>query len=291
MRKHLLPYFLLRILKKIKLLKYVKLNAIIYIEGGIAKIPVNKGVGYPNLFLHQDCFTPLFRKFCPENRGSFVDIGTNIGQTLLKAIDRSINYVGFEPNPICFSYIKELILINNYGNCRVENFALSDKEQKLVLRMNENSDASASVVESLRPNYFVDSQVINCIPYDSLYLDNQLSFVKIDVEGAELEVLAGMKESISRYKPLILCEVLDSFSSEVLEFTQDRASKVCALLKEIGYQAIQLNQAKNKLKSFKLLDSITIKQWTLESYDLNDYLFFHTSKQAEVLSALKTLCV
>lgn len=282
----------MRILKKLKLLKFVKLNTIVYIEGEIAKIPVNKGVGYPNLFLHQDCFTPLFRKFFPENCGSFVDIGANVGQTLLKikAINKSINYVGFEPNPICFTYIKELIVINNYENCSVENLALSDKEQKLVLRMNENADASASVVESLRPNYYVDKQVINCISYDSIYLEKRISFVKIDVEGAELEVLTGMKESINKYKPLILCEVLDSFSYDVLEFTQDRASKVCTLLKEAGYQIVQLNQAEKKLKSFKLLDSITIKEWTLESYNLNDYLFFHTSKQTEVLSALKTLC-
>jgi Methyltransferase FkbM domain len=52
-----------------------------------------------------------------------------------------------------------------------------------------------------------------------------VSFVKIDVEGAELRVLAGGHNAIQRDRPLVLCELLQPFQrrfgsscQEVLDF-------------------------------------------------------------------------
>ena len=41
----------------------------------------------------------------------FIDVGVNVGQTLLKlkSISSEINYLGFEPNPNCVNYLKNLI--------------------------------------------------------------------------------------------------------------------------------------------------------------------------------------
>ena len=47
--------------------------------------------------------------------GAFIDVGVNLGQTLLKvaAIDPGRAYVGFEPNPACVDYVWKLIETNN----------------------------------------------------------------------------------------------------------------------------------------------------------------------------------
>ena len=67
--------------------------------------------------------------------------------------------------------------------------------------------------------------------YQSIYLDKTVSFIKIDVEFAEYEVLKGMEKAIEKHQPIITCEVLDSHNLEVLDLTQKRATKLCEMLK------------------------------------------------------------
>ena len=73
------------------------------------------------------------------------------------------------------------------------------------------------------------------IDYDRYYGDEKITFVKIDVEGAEYEVLKGMEQSLSKHRPAIACEILDSYSDEVLGFTMERATAVCTLMKSLDY--------------------------------------------------------
>src|SRR5262245_40272959 len=51
-----------------------------------------------------------------RTKGAFIDVGVNVGQTLVKvksiSIDRS--YIGFEPNPACLYYVGELIKQNQF---------------------------------------------------------------------------------------------------------------------------------------------------------------------------------
>lgn len=199
-------------------------------------------------------------------------------------------YLGFEPNVTCYNYLSSLIKINGFEGCYLENLALSDKKQELLLGMNEATDASASLVSNLRPGYFTESILINSIPFDDFENSQKVAFVKIDVEGAELDVLMGMKKTIEKFHPIIVCEVLDSFSATVLDFTQNRAYNLCDLLSRLGYNIIQLEQNGKKLKSFKKIDIIKIRQWTLESYNLNDYVFCHKSSQADVENKLAKIC-
>ena len=52
--------------------------------------------------------------------------------------------------------------------------------------------------------------------------------VKIDVEGAELAVLAGMSETIAAHRPAIICELHDTHAAFV------------AAIEACGYRAINL---------------------------------------------------
>ena len=58
--------------------------------------------------------TQWLESLLPVRTGVFLDIGVNLGQTLLKvkAIDPQRPYVGFEPNPACVFYLHELISMN-----------------------------------------------------------------------------------------------------------------------------------------------------------------------------------
>ena len=52
----------------------------------------------------------------------------------------------------------------------------------------------------------IEEKEIEIVSLDSLSFDNPIAFVKVDVEGLELEVLKGMMKTIKKHKPIMLLE-------------------------------------------------------------------------------------
>ncbi|MBD2752577.1 FkbM family methyltransferase [Spirosoma validum] len=283
--------FFLRVLKKVGLLKYVTVNFPIVFNQKKITIPLRKEIGYPNVFIEEDFLLKLMHLFLPAKPGVFVDVGVNIGQTLLKikTVDRDRKYIGFEPNGVCVDYTTDLIRLNKYSHCEVRNYALSDRNKRAKLALNELTDASASIIANLRPDYFKDSILIDCISFDESGITEPVSIIKIDVEGAELEVITGMQQAIDAFHPLIVCEVLDCYSAEVLDFTQKRADCLCRLLNKHDYIIFQLHQDKKRIRKFERVESINISLWSPASYKLNDYLFCHAEFEQSMIGLLNQL--
>jgi hypothetical protein len=49
---------------------------------------------------------------------------------------------------------------------------------------------------------------------------NKIDLVKIDAEGAEVEILEGMKETIERYKPILIVEVFQRNLEKTLKLVR-----------------------------------------------------------------------
>lgn len=282
-----------RIFRKLKVLPYLNVTRTILFAGHAIEIPIMNEVGYPNLFLEPNWLYPLINNFFTADGEGFVDVGANIGQTLIaiKAANRQIRYVGFEPSVICCFYLKKLIEANTFSDCQVYNFALSDSLKETVLETNGEADPTGSIVTALRPLFFSRRESVFSIDYDQLLTEQKITCVKIDVEGGELETLQGMQTLISRDRPYILCEILDSFSADVLLFTQQRVDEVCTLLQKHAYAIIQLVQdnTTNKIISFNEKRAIHITQWCKESLQLNDYIFYPVEKRTHIIDILTKL--
>jgi FkbM family methyltransferase len=72
---------------------------------------------------------------------------------------------------------------------------------------------------------------VECVSIDALVSDGRVpppTVVKIDVEGAELDVLAGMRETIAIHQPAIICELHDTHAAFV------------AAMDACGYRVINL---------------------------------------------------
>jgi hypothetical protein len=55
-------------------------------------------------------------------------------------------------------------------------------------------------------------------PLDNLQFEGPICFVKIDVEGMELDVLAGARQLLEKHRPAIAIEVIDKHDRQLWEW-------------------------------------------------------------------------
>lgn len=213
-------------------------------RGTPVRVPFLFGNGFQNLEIGEMWLFDVLQRLLATRPGAFLDVGVNLGQTLLKVklVDRDRHYVGLEPNPQCVHYAQQLIARNQFPNCTIVPVALSSSHRVLKLFSKADADPSASVVEGFRePHRYSRAQYVPAIEGDELVktvgLEN-LAVIKIDVEGGELEVLQGLSQTVRRFQPYILCEVLPVFdpSSAVGQLRLQRQQELQGVLAREGYQ-------------------------------------------------------
>lgn len=240
----------LKIANRLGLLSYLNGNGKITVEGSAIHIPVMGKLGYGNLQLSEPWMTQVLKNLKPVFNGHFVDIGVNVGQTLIKAyaVYKDVQYIGFEPNAYCVHYVQELVKLNRYPNCHIVPVGIADKTGLLKLHFfyDDDSDPSASLLDNFRPEQAIDH--FQYVPvFDQANLNDFLpqkpnSIVKIDVEGAELEVLKGMQVWANAFRPIILIEILPAYNAENT-FRIKRQEQLQELLKNWGYQIYRLKKS------------------------------------------------
>lgn len=252
------------------------------------KIPVINNIGLANFAgSEDDWFLQLVKSINLPEGSSFIDVGVNVGQSLIAFRScRNNPYYGFEPSPHCAFYINKLIKANRLQNIHLLPVGLSSATAVLKFYCKAAADSSATTVGELRPGHYSEEDVsyVPVFPFDELDLGeiNDISFIKIDVEGAELEVLTGFKETLQKYNPVIACEVLDCHSAATnLSVLQERAGKLVELIKSLNYSIYRIRPEKGL--NFDKIEEIILKQYDSQSQYLNDYLFLPSTRKIEEL--------
>ncbi|MES2915500.1 MAG: FkbM family methyltransferase [Pseudomonadota bacterium] len=178
--------------------------------------------------------------------GTFVDVGANLGQTLGKvlAVDPDRSYLGFEPQIGACHYIHAFLTANGLRNARVLPFGLSDKTGLMSFWSAGEADTMASLVDEGQGK--TQSVVMTRIGDEVLSeLDiGDIAAIKIDVEGAEYQVLRGFERTLSTIGPPIIFEVLanvdaDGFTdlpAEHVKANSERANTLHTYLTSLGYR-------------------------------------------------------
>jgi FkbM family methyltransferase len=147
---------------------------------------------------------------------TILDIGAHHGYyTLLasKAVGGNGRIIAFEPSPKERGRLGEHLRLNNCENVRVEPFALEATEEKRELYLVEGAE---DYCNSLRPP--VVHAGTTTITVQTTTLDrflgaeqiDKVDFIKMDVEGAELNVLKGAGELLAKSpRPVWLIELFD----------------------------------------------------------------------------------
>jgi len=204
---------------------------------------------------HDPWLNSLLGSLLLSRPGAVLDVGANIGQTMLKvlALDANRRYIGFEPQLACAAVIDRFIRSNRLQNFNVFSFGLSNENAVVQLQsQNGEFDSTASMVKGFRPEWFYQSSRFISVRHgDEVIKDLNLesvALIKIDVEGAELEVLQGLRGTIQRFRPAIIFEVLNSFlratgqplDQPTTEFRLARIRTMETLLSDLGYDLAQI---------------------------------------------------
>ena len=162
-----------------------------------------------------------------------MDIGAHHGYYTL-AFSRLVGPTGFvysfEPLASNYRNLTRNVIKNDLGNVSTFEMAISDKIGEVPF-----SDSSNTYANTLEQGSTVfsgsETTVVSCIDLDTFSSDYRVAkvdFLKIDVEGHELEVLHGAAATIRRYKPTVYLATHDNHKAGI--------SKEClAFMLEMNY--------------------------------------------------------
>lgn len=182
------------------------------------------------IYQHRDFYeteTLAFLKLHYKQFESVIDIGTNIGNHLLYWCSEmgTKQVICFEPNDFNRAVLLKNIELNHLQpivtvhSCAVgaeggkgvqSNFTLGNTGMNRVDKVSDA--ATASTIEIKRLDDFAV---------------NNVDFIKIDVEGFEVDVLKGAAGTLTKHKPVLMIEVFASSKKEV-----------DALMQQYGYRAL-----------------------------------------------------
>lgn len=169
----------------------------------------------------------------------YVDIGANIGWTTLLA-SRAVGHEGLvlaiEPGFLALHRLTQNLMLSEARNVVVASLAAGrgySLEALSLLTIN-NVGASRLTLADDRPSqaaWVVDvADIVSRI-------GRAPKLIKIDVEGFEYEVLAGLAPVFTHTRPLVVCELTDAF----LRDRGHNVRELLALMESFGYRARRLD--------------------------------------------------
>ena len=180
----------------------------------------------------------LIKSLVNKDRDS-IDIGANLGLFTYFMSRASKHVFAFEPNPYPLGNLKSLV----DKNVTILPIALGNNDGPIKIKIPHHENGWSSNGASLsprseEPGKFIE---IQCRKLDSLNINN-IGLIKIDVEGFEIEVLKGAKETILRNKPTMIIE------NESVH-TED-TNQLFLIMHELGYNKYFCN-SKGELKKIE----------------------------------------
>jgi FkbM family methyltransferase len=224
----------------------------------------------------------VFSKLDPSTSAfkttSVIDVGANIGNHSLYFAERFGQVYSIEASPKTFALLCFNVEHSGYSNITPIQAALGETGGKLMFAEHRNFAGSSGIIDpsskrsdDLREQpgriFEVDVKTGDSVlsHYDML----PVSLIKIDVEGFERSVLAGLRETIEAFHPMILVEQL---ANEVQTGTSDTVD----LLRQWGYDKFYSPESICKIKSrhMRLLSKL-LRGDTIELLSIDTFLARH----------------
>lgn len=189
------------------------------------------------LELYDSIFVEKIYDFNTANSAPhIIDAGSNIGIATLFFKDKypAANIICFEPDPYNFTMLKQNISINNLTNVTAIEAALSKNFGDILFygQIGEGTDTRGNSISQLwGEQRITNSNVkIKAVKLSS-YINNQIDLLKLDIEGAEQQVIEEITDKLHLIKYLII----EVHEAEGVYFNNSLAA-ICAILKNNNFE-------------------------------------------------------
>lgn len=225
---------------------------------------------------YEPLITRLLISFGSTSR-VFLDVGSNIGfycALLAKSFPALVVH-GVEPNPELWNRWEKNQEINALkGRCVLHRAGLATIDEDIAFYVPLVTGSGGGSRKVLHPEEPQKEITVSLRKPDSLALPEDLSLVKIDVEGAEYDVIRALESRLSRSKPTIIIELLRKWMAPFNSHPQD----VIEILRGLGYKSYAVG-----------IDVISpieeINSQTLET----NFLFIHKENKGHMANSLRFL--
>jgi FkbM family methyltransferase len=221
------------------------------------------------LYFHHDLSaaveTQIFRTMLqPED--VVVDAGAHIGVFSLVAAKYARRVHAFEISPSTTNYLRRNLELNPAlaRKITVHTLGLAEEPGEVVLYNSAEHPGLASLQPLNREDEYCEPVQVTTL--DVHLADQPVSWIKIDVEGAELNVLRGATRHLAATRPWLLFEMFEEY--------QRRFGASCAeldrFLSERGYRGYQLHEAQGSHMGWRLTPLVLAH---LDTVQVNNVLY------------------
>jgi len=192
-----------------------------------------------------DLLTKKIIRRCCHEKSNCVDVGAHRGEVLhwfLKDAPHGTHFA-FEPLPFLFKFLKRKY--RSKANCKLYPIALYDEKGTASFNYVISNPAYSGLKKR---SYDTKNERDTTIEVETDVLDNiipsnlKIDFMKLDVEGAELNVLKGAKRILKEHHPTVVFE-FGMGGSDVYGATPE---KLFSFFEQIDYKIFLLKNFTNK---------------------------------------------
>lgn len=207
----------------------------------------------------------FFKKFIKEG-DLVIDIGGNIGHTSVPmsiASGKTGITLSFDPNPFVFKVLQENAKLNSeITNIKPFNFAITEQEEEFYYASSEASfnNGGISKTKGGKHGKYTLPDKIKGINLEDFLNGNfaekltNLSFIKIDTEGYDKEILKSIINILVKYSPVVVSECFFKASpTERFEHFE--------VLNAIGYSLFYFNDFELNTEIIPILTKEDMLKW------------------------------
>ncbi len=190
---------------------------------------------------HHREYLPILNE-CLKSDSIIIDVGAHAGQftKLFSALVPEGHVYAFEPGGYASSILKKVIRLHRLKNVTHVNKGLGKQHKKENLNIPLKQSGSLGFGLSHIGNNTQDvratiSEIIEIIMLDT-FAENEnlekINFIKVDIEGWEMQLLLGAKSIIQKWHPILTLEVNRLY----MERAEDTPEQLWKFLSDNGYE-------------------------------------------------------
>lgn len=206
----------------------------------------------------------------------YVDVGANLGMRSLCALSNGQETIMFEPNTEVAKLNEERCKLNGFTNYTIVPKGVSSSTGEVTFSI-DNSSYKSSINPTANTEV-VETTTIQTTSLDDWFKDQKDHarniYLKVDIEGHELELVSGAKNFIKNFDPTVIMEINEKGA---------HFEEIYKLFKEESYSCFALSADRWDDQILRPVDS--------ESSDaierVTDFLF---TKNQELIKKLNSVC-